>query len=403
MAKDYFKDKGLEFEDIDVSNDKFAAQEMVEKSGQMGVPVIDIEGEIVIGYDVPKLDEILSRKKIDEVDDSAEITESKDDNFYDALIIGGSSAGLTAALFAARREMNVLVVTKDIGGQVSNTLSIENYPGIMEIDGPELVNRFKEQVIKYGVEIKKEEIVEVDVIPNEKSKDTFRVVTSDGDEFLCKSLIVATGRTPRSLNVPGEKKFLGKGVSYCANCDAPLFRDKKVAVVGGGNSAFDAALLLSKIADKVYLIHRREKFRAFESLVKELENRGNVEFVLNSEVSEIVGDEFVTAINVKENIHGTIKKIEVDGVFIEIGSEVDTGFINDVVDTDDLNQIIIDKHMGTSHDGIFAAGDVTDTPFKQIAAASGDGCKAALASYNYLHDIENKYIKDWTAHKKEDK
>jgi len=429
MAKDYFRDKGIEFEDINVAEDRTAAVEMVERSGQMGVPVIDIDGELVIGFDVPKIEGILGRKsrekkeKIDEVSFQQkpetirpepetkrpemekpasrpkEVTEDGK-KIYDVLIVGGSAAGLTAALFATRREMKTLVVTKDIGGQISETLAVENYPGIEKIQGPELVKNFEDQAKKYGAEIIREEIVEA-YVKDEAGDKLFFVKTKDGDEYAGRTLILAMGKTPRSLGVPGEEDFLGKGISYCANCDAPLFRDKTVAVAGGGNAAFDAALLLTKIAAKVYLIHRREEFRAFESVVKHLKEAHNVEFVLNSVITEIKGDNFVKAVVVKNTVDNSTREIELDGVFVEIGSEVGTDFVKHLVELDELGQIKTNKHMGTSRPGIFAAGDVTDSAFKQIIAAAGDGCKAALAAYNCLHGIENKYVAEWTTHKHE--
>ena len=433
MAKDYFRGKGMDFEDIDVGEDRAAAMEMIEKSGQMGVPVIDIDGEIVIGFDVPRIEEILDRKsradesnKTGEVDLKDEKTikeaeqpreekmeikdewgktndrnvhEANDRKGYDVIIVGGSAAGLTAALFARRREMKTLVVTKDIGGQISETLNIENYPGLEKVKGPELAGAIEKQAKKFGAEVRIEEVVEVRASKGENSKETFFVKTKEGNEYAGRSLILAMGKTPRSLNVPGESKFLGKGVSYCATCDAPLFRDKTVAVVGGGNAAFDAALLLSKIATKVYLIHRRKEFRAFESVVKELKSQPNVEFVLDSVVTELKGDEFLSAVVVKNKVDGSVQELAADGLFIEIGSEVNTGFVKDFVELDELGQIRINKYTETSRPGVFAAGDVTDTQFKQIIVAAGEGCKAALAAYNYLHGIENKYVADWTAHK----
>jgi thioredoxin reductase (NADPH) len=420
MVKDYFKGKEIEFEDINVAEDRAAAHDMVERSGQMGVPVIDIDGELIIGFDVPKIEGILSKKgkggaekvskpeepgsdegatqkqAIEEQEIKEEEAQSK---VYDVLIIGGSAAGLTAAIFATRREMKTLVVTKDLGGQISETLGVENYPGIDKIEGPELVQAFEAQAKKFGADILSEEVVAADEKEHTTEGKAFVVKTKDGDEYAGRSLILAMGKTPRSLKVPGEDTFLGKGVSYCANCDAPLFRGKTVAVVGGGNSAFDAALLLSKITSKVYLIHRRKEFRAFEAIIDQVKNQPNVEFLLNSVIVEIKGDKFVNAISVKNNADNSTKDMALDGVFVEIGSTVKTEFVEHLVDLDELGQVKTNKNTETSRSGVFAAGDVTDTAFKQIVAAAGEGCKAALAAYNYLHDIENKYVADWSAHK----
>ena len=434
MAKDYFRSKGIKFDDINVGKDRAAAMEMVEKSGQMGVPVIDIDGELIIGFDVPKIESILSKvsraeketkpaepgeeMKRDEAEAQKEaikreaieeelVEEASQKNVYDVLIIGGSAAGLTAALFAARREMKTLVVTKDIGGQISETLNIENYPGVEKIEGPELVKVFEAQAKKHGADIVREEIVEIEERDEIGERDRsaegklFFVKTKDGDEYVGRSVILAMGKTPRSLDVPGEETFLGKGISYCANCDAPLFRDKTVAVVGGGNAAFDAALLLSKIAKKVYIIHRREGFRAFEKTVEQVRQQPNVEFVLNSVVKEIRGDSFARSVVIEEKSSKAEKELGAEGVFVEIGSEVETEFVEGFVELDGLGQVKTNKNTETSKPGVFAAGDVADTPFKQIVTAAGDGCKAALAAYNYLHDIENKYVAEWSAHKHE--
>jgi thioredoxin reductase len=197
------------------------------------------------------------------------------------------------------------------------------------------------------------------------------------------------------LNVPGEKEFTGKGISYCATCDAPFFRDKMVAVIGGGNSALDSAILLSELAKKVYLIHRRDEFRGFESFVDELKNKKNVEFVLNSVVVEFRGDKTLKSVIIEDVNTKRGEELEVAGVFIEVGSEVKTDFIKDLVKLDEYNQIVINNNSETSHPGIFAAGDVTDTPFKQIVVAAGTGAKAGLNAYNYIHGVKSNIVVDW--------
>lgn len=391
MAKDYIRSKGFEFEDINVSNDSFAAQEMIEKSGQMGVPVIDIDGKIIVGFDVPMMDKLL-----DKAQDNPVESNNSSGVLYDVIIVGGSAAGLTAALYSSRREMKTLVITKDIGGQMARTTEIENYSGLEKVDGTDLAKRFESQARGFGAEIIMKNVVKISQ-SEIRGQKIFTVSTCD-HEYNSKTVIIASGKTPRNLGVPGEDEFSGKGVSYCATCDAPLFKGKTVAVVGGGNSALDAALLLSKIARKVYLIHRRSEFRAFENVVNEAKTKSNIELVMESKLSEIRGDNFVNSIIVSDDSCSE-KEIKVDGVFVEIGSDVDTGFVGGNVDVDDLGQIKTNKHSETSCQGIFAAGDVTDTPFKQIVVAAGEGCKAALAAYNYIHGLENKYVADWAGHK----
>jgi len=308
---------------------------------------------------------------------------------YDVIIVGAGPAGLTAAIYASRRGLNTVILSKDLGGEAINIVRIENYPGFKEIQGLRLIQTMEEQVRSFGVELVYEEVVKI--VPKGK---TFIVKTIEKD-YEAKTIILTFGKTPRSLNVPGEKEFTGKGISYCATCDAPFFRDKMVAVIGGGNSALDSAVLLSELAKKVYLIHRRDEFRGFESFVDELKNKKNVEFVLNSVVVEFRGDKTLKSVIIEDVNTKRGEELEVAGVFIEVGSEVKTDFIKDLVKLDEYNQIVINNNSETSHPGIFAAGDVTDTPFKQIVVAAGTGAKAGLNAYNYIHGVKSNIVVDW--------
>jgi thioredoxin reductase (NADPH) len=336
--------------------------------------------------------------------DDAELPKSKEvpSGIYDVIVVGGSAAGLTAALFARRRQMKVLVVTKDIGGQINNTVRIENYPGIESINGFDFTRVLEKQAKDHGAEFAMESVSQAGSRPGPDGRELFFVRSLDGAEFYGKSVVFAMGKTPRGLGAKNEEKFLGKGVSYCANCDGPLFKGKTVAVVGGGNAAFDAAFMLTKIARKVYLVHRRKEFRAFENIVTKTCACPMVECVLDSVVTEINGEKFVKSIVVQNVMDQKLREIQLDGVFVEIGSDVDTKFLQGFVNLDSLGQIKINENSQTSRHGVFAAGDVTDTSFKQIIVAAGDGCKAGLASYNYLHNIENRYVPDWSAHKTTD-
>lgn len=313
---------------------------------------------------------------------------------YDVIIIGGGAAGLSAGIYTSRRNLKTLILSKDLGGQASTTPYIENYPGFRKVGGLELMKKFEEQARDFGVEIIYEEVKSIK--PN---KDKFIVRTSN-KEYEGRALILAFGKTPRTLNVSGEKEFSGKGISYCAICDAPLFRNRVIAVIGGGNSAIDAALLSSEIGKKVYLIHRRDEFRVFETLVEEIKKRKNVEFIFNHVAVEFKGDKFlksviIEGVNTKER-----RELEVGGVFVEVGSEVKTDFIKRLVKLDKNNHIIINNNCETSHPGIFAAGDVTITPFKQVVVSSGEGAKAGLQVYNYLHGIKMPFNADWAKLKK---
>jgi len=308
---------------------------------------------------------------------------------YELIIVGGGPAGLTAAIYAGRRNLKTLLLTITAGGQVMEAERIENYPGFLGVKGTKLMERFQKQAVKSGAEIVFEEVKEV------KEIEGGYAVKTNAKDYTAKAIILAFGRTPRSLNVPGEEKFKGKGVSYCATCDMPLFKEKTIAVVGGGNAALEAALYGSKVAKKVYLIHRRDEFRGFESFVEKVKKKENVEFVLSSVVTEIKGEDSVKAIVVQDLKTNQLKELQVDGVFVEIGSEVKTDFIKNLVKLNENNQIVITNNCETFYPdkdeirpGVFAAGDVTSTPFKQIVTATGEGCKAALQAYNYLHGIK---------------
>ncbi len=298
---------------------------------------------------------------------------------YDVIIIGAGPTGLTAAIYTARRMMKTLVISKNIGGQVIWASEIKNYPGINEISGVELANKMSQQVKNLGVEIKIDEIKKV----SKNAEGNFTVTAGKG-EYSGKTIILANGLSPKKLNLPNENELTGRGISYCATCDAPLFKGKNVAVIGGGNAALDAADVLSKAGNKVYLIYRKEQFRAFESLVAQVKSRNNVEIMLDSDVFEIIGGQKLEKIKVKNSVDQKVREIEVDGLFIEIGHEPKTEIVADLVERDDKGQIIVDAIGKTSRDGIFAAGDVTPIEFKQIIIGCGQGAVAALAAYKYL-------------------
>lgn len=299
---------------------------------------------------------------------------------YDTIIIGSGPAGMTAGIFAARREMKAIIIGKDLGGQMVWAGEIENYPGIKKISGFELIQNFQEQVASFGVEIKSAEVQKI-----EKTNNNTFLVYSGTEIFEGKTLIIAMGLSPRRLAIKGEEEFVGKGVSYCANCDAPFFRNKKVAVVGSGNSAFDAAEVLSKIASEVNLIMRTEETGAFDSLVETVKNKTNVKIYLNSEIKEIVGKKSVNTINCANIKEKKEFNIEVDGVFVEIGRIASTDLVENFVDRTSRGQIIANNRCETKTPGVFAAGDVSGlSEFKQISVAVGQATIAALSAYQYL-------------------
>lgn len=298
---------------------------------------------------------------------------------YDVIIVGGGPAGLTAALYASRRSLKTLVLTRDIGGQAAKTFDIENYPGIIFATGIELTEIFKKQAENFGAEIKFEETKKIT-----PEKNIFKIETLN-NVYEAKTIILAFGKQPRELNVEGEQEFQGRGVSYCATCDMPFFKNKTVAIVGGGNSALDAALLAAKNCEKVYLIHRRDEFRAENILIEKAKNSKNIEIILNSNIQKIKGKNVVESIIIESG-----KEINVSGVFAEIGYVVDRSLVENLVELNDKNQVIVDSNQNTSIPGIFAAGDLTTTIYKQIVISAGEGAKAALSVYDYIQKNEGK-------------
>lgn len=312
---------------------------------------------------------------------------------YDTIIIGGGPAALTAAIYAARRALKVLVLMEAAGGQMATADWIENYPGVEKVSGPVLTERFLAQAKRFGAEIIFTEATMV-----EKKRDsTFNIKTAGGEEYPGKSLILAFGETPKHLGVPGEDEFRNKGVFYCATCDAPLFAGKKVAVVGGGNSALEAAVVLADLASEVYLIHRSDKFKGEEILVQRVRQNKKIKFMPNKIIKAIKGSRFVEEIILQEVAGKAEEAIKVEGVFVEIGLAVKTDLVKDLVKLNPAGKIIVDKFAATSMKGVFAAGDVTDVPYQQIVISSGEGAKAALSAYAYLkgRTLDQEIESDW--------
>jgi thioredoxin reductase (NADPH) len=307
------------------------------------------------------------------------------DNSYDVIIIGAGSAGLTSAIYCCRKKLKTLVVTIDVGGQTLLTEHIENYPGYMDLSGPKLMTLLEKQAKGFGAEF-----VFGKAKTLEKKDNDFVLTLASGEKYQAKALIMAFGKVPRALGVPGEDKFMGRGVSTCATCDAPLFKNRRVAIVGGGNSALEAAELLAKYAAYVYVIHRRDAFRGDEITVDRMKALKNLEFVLNSVPVEIKGDKFVTAVVVENVNTKEHKELAINGMFVEIGYIVDTTFVKDFVKINEANEIVVGQGCDTSYPGIFAAGDVTNVPFKQSIISAGMGATAALSAYNYLMKIQGK-------------
>jgi len=304
---------------------------------------------------------------------------------YDVIIIGSGPAGMTAGIYAVRREMKTLVIGREFGGQLVWANEIENYPGFENISSFDLIERIKNQATHAGVEFAQEEVKEIKKMPDGR----FTLYTAKG-AFEARTVIIAMGLSPRRLAVPGEVELNSKGVSYCANCDGPFYKNKNVAVIGGGNSALDAAEVMSKIAQKVYLIHRNESFKAFDTLVHEVKNRINIEIILNSEVKQIKGTQKVEGVKILNRASQVERDIDLDGIFIEVGRIASTDLVADLVERNDRQQIIANNKAETKTPGLFAAGDVTDCEFKQITIAMGQATVAILSAYQYLQLLGKK-------------
>lgn len=300
---------------------------------------------------------------------------------YDLIIIGGASAALSAAIYAARKKLNTLILTGKVGGQSLLTDSIKNYPGFKEISGYDLIVKFREQAESFGAKIQEGKLVESIA----KNGDNFEVKTNDGQSFEAKSIIVATGKRPRNLDVPGEKEFANKGVSYCSTCDAPLFGEKDVAVIGGGNSGLEAAMDLTKYANKIYVLEFGPKIIGDEATQEQLRETKKVEFITDAATKEIRGNKFVDSLIYEDRKSGEKKDLKIQGIFVEIGQIPSSDFTKGFLQMNPRGEIIIDlKTNQTSVEGIFAAGDVTDVLYKQCIIAAGEGAKAALSAYKYL-------------------
>ena len=295
---------------------------------------------------------------------------------YDLIIIGAGPAGITAAVYAARKKMSMLVISPDIGGQAAWSGDIENYTGYQFISGPDLAAKFEEHMKKYNIELKEGEMA----IDLKKLVDTALVKTNKG-EYRAKAVIVASGKRSRELGAPGEKEFKNKGVTYCATCDGPLFSGKDVAIIGGGNSALDAALQMVKIAKKVYVINNASRLGGDPVMREKVENDPIVTVFNESRVIAVLGDKFVTAIKIA--VSGEERTVNVQGIFVEIGLIPNTDFAKDLA-KNELGEIKVNSRNETNIPGIFAAGDVTDVPEKQIIIAAGEGSKACLSAFRYL-------------------
>lgn len=302
---------------------------------------------------------------------------------YDLIIIGGGPAGVSAGIYATRQKLNTLLIAKAFGGQMARkAVDIENYPGFGKISGLELIQKFEKHLRKNKIDIERDSVGKL-----KKITGGFSVSTASKQQFQTKTVIIASGADPRPLEVPGEKEFIGKGVSYCTVCDGPLFADKDVAVIGGGNSGVEASLALKNYAKNVYILEFSPEVKADESNQK-LAQKSGINIIVNAALKKIQGKDFVDSVVYEDRKSKKLIILKVKGVFVEIGSQPATSFVKDLVEFSERDEIKIDPENNmTKTPGLFAAGDVTDVKYKQIVIAAGEGAKAALSAYEYLQKL----------------
>lgn len=363
MAKAFLEKHNVQYESLDVGNDTVAAQKMIELSGQRGVPVIMVDDEVIVGFDSDRLNEIFGKPPTGES--------------YDVVIVGAGPAGLTAGVYCARKMLNTIIITENIGGQALESWAIENYMGYRMIAGEDLMKKFEEQVRTLNIRLELDKVTAIT-----KDDGLFTLSTASGNTLKAKAVILTQGNRPKKLGVANEEQYLGRGLSICSTCDGPLYKGKQVAVVGGGNSALQTAVEMSDIAQSVRLIVR-STIRADPVYMEKLKGKNNITVHTGSHVSALQGEKFLSGITIKDEQEKE-QTISLDGVFIEIGWLPNTDMVENLVQLNEKKEIIVDINGHTSIPGIYAAGDVTSVKSKQIVIASGDGAKAALEAFEYI-------------------
>ncbi len=309
---------------------------------------------------------------------------------YDLIIIGGGAGGITAAIYAGRQRIKTLLITKEFGGQMAKKATeVCNYPAFPRIEGPELIKKFVEHLkTQESVEIKFAEVGKI-----KKEKNSFIVITTEDEKISGLSIIIATGADPRPLEVPGEKEFIGRGLSYCVVCDGPLFKNKTIAVIGGGNAGFEATIFMTNYAKKIYILEYGTEVKADAENQEEAKKSKKIEVITNAAVKEIKGKKMVDSLVYEDSATKQLKTLEVQGIFVEIGTQPATSMVKGLVDFNEKDEIKVEfETFQTKTPGLFAVGDVNTGKYKQIVTAAGEGCKAALAACEYVKKQRQKRI-----------
>ncbi|MBE3036856.1 MAG: thioredoxin-disulfide reductase [Candidatus Atribacteria bacterium] len=314
--------------------------------------------------------------------------ETKEEIIYDAIIIGGGPAGLTAGIYLSRARMNTLLIEKALpGGQAALTEIIENYPGFPEgIDGPELMQKMEKQAVRFGLKIEYGEAAEVRI--KEGKEDKVKIVKINNQEYNTLAIILASGAEASKLGIPGEEELRGRGVSYCATCDAPFFKDQKIVVIGGGDTAIEEALYLTKFVREITIIHRRDRLRATKILQERVVANKKINFAWDSVVTKILDKEKVEGVLIQNKKTGEEKEIFCQGVFIFVGNIPNSKFLKELVKLDKRGYILTDDNMMTSQEGIYACGDVRKKILRQVVTACGEGATAAFAAQKYIEELK---------------
>jgi len=347
----------------------------------MAVPMVFLNGEL-FGSGRMSLEEILAKLDTNSADKERAKIDAKEP--FDVLIVGGGPAGAAAAVYAARKGLRTGIAAERFGGQTNDTLGIENYISVLETNGPKFAADLEAHVRHYDVDIMNLQRAEK-LIPAAKRGDLVEVVMSHGGTLRSRSVILATGARWRNVNVPGEAEYRNRGVAYCPHCDGPLFKGKRVAVIGGGNSGVEAAIDLAGVVGHVTVVEFMDQLKADAVLVAKLKSLKNTTIVLNAQTTEIHGDgKTVNAMSYKNRATGETHRLDLEGVFVQIGLVPNTEFLKGTIELSRFGEIVVDHHGATNAHGVFAAGDATTVPYKQIVIAAGDGAKAALGAFDYL-------------------